>query len=107
MSIVRLAAVVVPCLVLAAPAAVAQARPAESSTCLREAEIREEVAAKRVVRQVVALRAARAAIGGEAVRARLCRHDGGLVYVITVLRRDGKVVRVSVDAATGKVAGTN
>jgi len=107
MSMLRLAAVVVPCLVSAAPPAVAQARPAEAPACLREAEIREEVAAKRVVRQVVALRAAAAAIGGEAVRARLCRQESGLVYVITVLRRDGKVVRVSVDAASGKVAGTN
>jgi uncharacterized membrane protein YkoI len=107
MSIVRLAAVVVPCLVFAAPAAVAQARPAGAMVCLRESEIREEVAAKRVVRQVIALRAAGAAIGGEAVRARLCRQEDGLVYVITVLRRDGKVKRVTVDAASGKVAGTN
>jgi uncharacterized membrane protein YkoI len=74
--------------------------------CLGESEIREEVAAKRVVPQVSALRAARGALGGEAVRARLCRHDGGLVYAITALKRDGRVVRVYVDAQTGKVMGS-
>ncbi|GGH13967.1 hypothetical protein GCM10007036_12940 [Alsobacter metallidurans] len=75
--------------------------------CLDQHEIREEVAAKRVVPQVVALRAARGALGGEAVRARLCRVDGGLVYAITALKRDGKVVRVYVDAQTGKVMASN
>jgi uncharacterized iron-regulated membrane protein len=75
--------------------------------CLDQHEIREEVAAKRVVSQVVALRAARGALGGEAVRARLCRVDGGLVYAITALKRDGKVVRVYVDAQTGKVMASN
>jgi uncharacterized iron-regulated membrane protein len=76
------------------------------SSCLSESEIREEVAAKRVVPQVQALRTARASIGGEAVRARLCRHEGGMVYAITALKRDGKVVRVYVDAESGKVLGT-
>ncbi len=67
---------------------------AKVGACLTEAEIREEVAARRVVPQVAALRAARAAAGGEAVRARLCRGEAGLVYSITALKRDGKVVRV-------------
>ncbi|MFO1149269.1 MAG: hypothetical protein U1E62_12920 [Alsobacter sp.] len=80
-----------------------QARPA----CLSEAEIREEVAAKRVIAQVAALRAARAAGGGEAVRARLCNGEKGLVYVITSLKRDGKVLRIDVDAATGRIVERN
>ncbi|MCP8937734.1 PepSY domain-containing protein [Alsobacter sp. SYSU M60028] len=71
--------------------------------CLNEAEIREEVAAKRVIAQVAALRAARSQVGGEAVRARLCRSDAGLVYSITALKRDGKVVRVLVDATSGRI----
>jgi uncharacterized membrane protein YkoI len=75
--------------------------------CLSEAEIREEVAAKRVVSQVAALRAARAAGGGEAVRARLCRGEKGLVYAITSLKRDGKVLRIDVDAATGRIVERN
>src|SRR5947209_8626633 len=71
----------------------AEAAPAKAA-CLSEAEIREEVAAKRVIAQVAALRAARAAGGGEAVRARLCHGEKGLVYAITSLKRDGKVLRI-------------
>jgi uncharacterized membrane protein YkoI len=71
--------------------------------CLTQDEIREEVAQRRVVTQVTALRVARSHIGGEAVRARLCRGENGLVYVITALKRDGKVIRVLVDAQSGKL----
>ncbi len=78
-----------------------------ADACLTQDEIREEVSQKRVVTQVSALRAARAHLGGEAVRARLCRRESGLVYVITSLKRDGKVIRVLVDAPTGKVIGQN
>ena len=35
---------------------------------------------------------------GTVVRARLCRGEAGLVYVLTVLARDGKVAQISVDA---------
>jgi hypothetical protein len=39
------------------------------------------------------------------VRARLCHGAAGLVYVLTVLARDGKVARLTVDAASGTVVG--
>lgn len=78
-----------------------------ADACLTADEIREEVSQRRVVTQVTALRAARSQIGGEAVRARLCRRETGLVYVITSLKRDGKVIRVLVDAPSGKVIGPN
>jgi uncharacterized membrane protein YkoI len=99
-------------LALAAPAGGARAdeRPVAQerrSGCLNEAEIRDEVAARRIVTQVAALRAARAAAGGEAVRARLCHGEDGLVYAITALKRDGKVLRIDVDAATGRVIDRN
>jgi hypothetical protein len=81
------------------PAAAAPAPPA----CLSAQEIREAVQERRVVPQVAALRAARAAVAGDAVRARLCQRDGSLVYAITVLKKDGQVSRVYVDGPTGKV----
>jgi uncharacterized membrane protein YkoI len=37
------------------------------------------------------------------VRARLCESQNGLVYMLTVLARDGKVTRVTVDATSGSV----
>ncbi len=39
--------------------------------------------------------------GRQVVRAQLCHAEKGLVYVLTVLARDGKVTRVRVDAAGG------
>jgi len=44
-------------------------------------------------------------VPGTLVRARLCRRPEGLVYVLTVLAHDGKVVRVVVDAAKGTPVG--
>jgi uncharacterized membrane protein YkoI len=37
------------------------------------------------------------------VRARLCREETGLVYLLTLLARDGKVTHTAVDATSGKV----
>jgi uncharacterized membrane protein YkoI len=34
---------------------------------------------------------------------RLCRHGERLVYVLTLLARNGKVMRVSIDAANGEL----
>jgi hypothetical protein len=85
----------------------AGSRQPHKARCLSEAEIREEVTAKRIIPQVAALRAARAAGGGEAVRARVCRGEEGLVYAITSLKRDGKVLRIELDAATGHLVERN
>ncbi len=42
---------------------------------------------------------------GTVVRARLCHGPEGLVYVLTVLARDGKVARITVDAVKGTLVG--
>jgi uncharacterized membrane protein YkoI len=39
------------------------------------------------------------------VNARLCKGPKGLVYLLTVVARDGKVLRVAIDAQTGKPVG--
>jgi uncharacterized membrane protein YkoI len=85
------------------PAAADEVERGKRPACLDEAEIHAEVGARRVVSQMAALRAARAAKGGEPVRARLCRSESGLVYAITSLKKDGKVVHVTIDATSGKV----
>ncbi|AWN35027.1 PepSY domain-containing protein [Methylobacterium radiodurans] len=74
--------------------------------CLSAADLREEVSEKRVIEPVAAIRAARTVIPrAEIQRASLCRHEDGLVYMLTALRRDGHFVHVMVDAKTGRVAG--
>jgi uncharacterized membrane protein YkoI len=42
---------------------------------------------------------------GEVVRARLCQRPDRLIYLLTVLARDGKVARAVVDASNGAVIG--
>jgi len=42
---------------------------------------------------------------GAVVQARLCHGQDGLVYVLTVLARDGKVARMVVDAVKGTLVG--
>ena len=84
----------------------APARAAElAHACLDQKERRAEVESGRVVRLDTALRAVRSKMPGTLVRARLCRSNDGLVYVLTVLARDGKVARLTVDAVKGTLVG--
>jgi uncharacterized membrane protein YkoI len=85
---------------------VAPVRAAElGHACLDQKERRAEIESGRVVRLATALRAARSKVPGTLVRARLCRSNDGLVYVLTVLARDGKVTRLTVDAVKGSLVG--
>ena len=79
------------------------AEPALS--CLNQKERHAEIESGRVVRLTTALRAAKARMQGTLVQARLCRGHDGLVYVLTVLARDGKVARITVDAVKGALIG--
>jgi uncharacterized membrane protein YkoI len=56
--------------------------------------------------QVIPLTTAMATLSGrsrEVVRVRLCQGPKGYVYLLTLLARDGKVTRVTVDAKNGLV----
>jgi uncharacterized membrane protein YkoI len=84
----------------------APARAAEvTHACLDQKERRAEIEGGRVMRLDTALRAVRSKMPGTLVRARLCRSNDGLVYVLTVLARDGKVARLTVDAVKGTLLG--
>jgi uncharacterized membrane protein YkoI len=84
----------------------APARAAElAHDCLDQKDRRAEIESGRVVRLDAALRVARSKMPGTLVRARLCHGNDGLVYVLTVLARDGKVVRLTVDAVKGTLVG--
>jgi uncharacterized membrane protein YkoI len=83
-----------------------QAASAER-TCLSKAEQRAALSGGQTVTLAVAIRSARGSVRGrgarEVVRARLCHEEKGLVYLLTLLARDGKVTHTEVDAASGKV----
>jgi uncharacterized membrane protein YkoI len=75
---------------------------AERKACLAPDERRAVIAAHEAVPLARAMHVAKAKLGGEVVRARLCRQERGLVYVLTVLAQDGKVTQARVDAADGQ-----
>ncbi len=80
--------------------------PVAAEGCLSQGDLREMISSNRVVSPVVALNAARrAAPGADVLRAQLCQKGNDLVYILTALRRDGRFVEVTVDAASGRVAG--
>jgi uncharacterized membrane protein YkoI len=76
-------------------------------SCLNKAEQRAAISNGQAVTLATAIRSVRGSVRGrgarEVVRARLCREADGLVYVLTVLARDGKVTQMAVDATSGKV----
>ena len=80
---------------------------AEPRACLGKTEQRAAISQGQAVTLAAAIRSARGSERGrgarEVVRARLCREPNGLVYVLTVLARDGKVTHTTVDASNGKV----
>jgi uncharacterized membrane protein YkoI len=79
--------------------------PIVAQPCLSPRDMQEAVAAERVVSPARAVGAARHAVpGGDMLRANLCREGEAYIYVISVLRNDGRVVHVVVDGPTGKVA---
>jgi uncharacterized membrane protein YkoI len=73
--------------------------------CLDQKERRAANESGKVIRLAAAMRAAKKRMPGTVVRARLCRGNDGLVYVLTVLARDGKVARLKVDAVKGTLVG--
>lgn len=79
----------------------------EQRACLTKAEQRAAISHGQTVTLAAAIRSVRGTVRGrgarEVVNARLCRENNTLVYVLTVLARDGKVTHTAVDATSGKV----
>jgi uncharacterized membrane protein YkoI len=73
--------------------------------CLSRNEQRAAITDGKAVPLAAARRAARLKTPGELVRARLCHKSERLIYLLTVLARDGKVAHVTVDAKNGAVIG--
>lgn len=73
-------------------------------SCLSAEEIRDAVSEGKVMQPALASRHARDAAPGEVVRIRLCRSGDDYVYVVTTLKRDGRVARVTLEGQSGKVA---
>ena len=68
----------------------------------RTDETREEIASAKVVQPFTLMKRAAGDLHAEAVDGRLCRWNNELIYEISLLRRDGHIVRVLYNAANGK-----
>jgi len=96
------------CLTTALLFAALLAAPAEAievghRTCLSKEARTAAIASGQAIPLAQAMRAVRGRAGRELVRARLCETPKGLIYMLTLLGRDGKVTRASVDARNGTV----
>jgi hypothetical protein len=77
---------------------------AEPAHCFTSEEQRAAIANGKAVPLAAVIRALHRA-PREVVKARLCQEPDRLIYMLTLLGRDGKVKRTTVDAANGAVVG--
>ena len=76
-------------------------RPPRGRICFNQAETRDKIALHRLADPVQALRLGR--LEGEALSAKLCRwKPDEFVYELHVLRRDGRVLHVFMNAQNGE-----
>jgi outer membrane biosynthesis protein TonB len=87
------------------PAVAPHAAVAPEHVCLNPKERQAAIQSGKVINLAAAMRTARKRTSGTLVRASLCQGKEGLVYVLTVLGRDGKVARLTVDAVKGTLVG--
>ena len=80
--------------------------PALAQGCLSAKETRSAVQDGQAVSLSKMVKRIQKATGGEILPTpELCREGGRLVYRVKVLRKDGSVETLSVDAASGSIAG--
>ncbi len=84
-------------------AATLAAHASDPLHCLSPQERRAAIADKQAVPLGRAVNAVRRSVPGDVVRAQLCRNDRGLVYMLTVLSRNGRVTRATLDAASARL----
>ncbi len=70
--------------------------------CFSVAQTRQKIAQHRLAEPFPLMRAESNANQADALSTRLCRLGELFLYEINLLRRDGRVIRVFVDAASGK-----
>ena len=85
--------------------AAVQLAAAEPRRCLSDEERRALVRSHKLVPLAKAISRVRTHYPGDLVAVRLCQDGKHLLYVLTVLPHNGKVVNASVDAATGALVG--
>jgi uncharacterized membrane protein YkoI len=84
----------------------AAAEPVPERECYSAAQTRERIAAHKLAEPFRLMASSANRFQAEAIGAKLCRWKEELVYEITLLRRDGRVIHVFMNAASGQLIGT-
>jgi uncharacterized membrane protein YkoI len=86
----------------AATAAFADEEPARRRACMNSSDSREAVSEHKLIDPLVAVRSAQSTVHAELLSSKLCQWGEEFVYEVTMLKRDGHVVRVFLSAKDGK-----
>ena len=89
-----------------ASAAFATEAPSARPACLSANETREEISAHHLMEPFAVLKGAAAIAKAEALSAKLCRQGEEYVYEIALLDRHGRLMRLVMNAATGKLVNS-
>ena len=79
---------------------------ARNRECLGPTETAEAITEFKLVRPILAMRAARQQFGAEPLGVKLCRWGLDYVYEIALLEHEGRVVHAFVNATNGDLVGT-
>jgi uncharacterized membrane protein YkoI len=79
------------------------ARAETSRMCLSSAEARHVIVEQKLLDPLAVMKSAVGQTRAEPLRNRLCRWNQDMVYEISLLRRDGRVVHVNMRATDGKL----
>jgi uncharacterized membrane protein YkoI len=82
------------------------AEPERQRMCFSAQETREKILAHKLSEPFRVMKATAATMQAEAIGAKLCRWKEELVYEISLLRRDGHILHVFVNAADGRTVGS-
>lgn len=88
-------------MVLVVSAAAAKGVEHAPLACMSASEAREAVAEHKLIAPMRAVRSAEKTTRAEPLHSRLCTSHEVFIYELTLLRRDGKVIRLFMNAASG------
>ncbi|MGO9005887.1 MAG: PepSY domain-containing protein [Beijerinckiaceae bacterium] len=87
-------------------AAAEAAKPAAERVCFSAAQTREKIGAHKLAEPFRLMKTAANRFQAEAIGVKLCRWGEEFIYEINLLRRDGHVIHVFVNAGNGQVVGS-
>jgi hypothetical protein len=82
------------------------AEPMRQRICYSTAETRDKIVSLGLFEPFHLMRSVATKLQAEAIGAKLCRWSEDFVYEISLLRHDGRILHISIDAKTGKIVGS-